>query len=95
VTVAALHRAVYDQYGLKGLKEGVADGRGGIVKGTGKYTFGANGDSNEIFVRVFGTDNPFSELFQVSLDPATHPVSATCLHHPYTPIWGVPPKSDG
>lgn len=71
-----LHRAVFDQYGMKGLKEGVADGRGGIVKGTGKYLYGANGDSSAIFVRVFGTDNPFAELFQVSkefFDPSYVP----------------------
>jgi len=61
-----LFRAIYDQHGMKGLKDGVADGRGGVVKGTGKYKFGLNGSSNDIFVRVFGTDNPFAELFQVS-----------------------------
>lgn len=77
-----LHRAVYDQYGVKGLKEGVADGRGGTVKGTGKYAYGANGDSNEIFVRFFGTDNPFAELFQVSkefFDPSYVPPQTTAV----------------
>lgn len=73
---------MFDQYGTKGLKEGVADGRGGIVKGTGKYKFGANGDSQAIFVRVFGTDNPFSELFQVSkefFDPSYVPPRTTAV----------------
>merc|ERR1711988_1482429 len=77
-----LYRAIFDQYGVKGLKEGVADGRGGIVKGTGKYKFGANGDSLAIFVRVFGTDNPFAELFQVSkefFDPSYVPPSTTAV----------------
>jgi len=71
-----LYRAIFDQHGEKGLKEGVADGRGGIIKGTGKYKFGANGDSHAIFMRVFGTDNPFAELYQVSkefFDPAYVP----------------------
>merc|ERR1711988_460813 len=77
-----LYRAIFDQYGVKGLKEGVADGRGGTVKGTGKYSFGANGDSFAIFVRVFGTDNPFAELFQVSqefFDPSYVPPRTTAL----------------
>jgi len=77
-----LYRAIYDQYGMKGLKEGVADGRGGIVKGTGKYKFGANGDSLAIFVRVFGTDNPFAELYQVSkefFDPSYVPPRTTAV----------------
>merc|ERR1712178_258655 len=71
-----LYRAIYDQNGEKGLKDGVADGRGGIVKGTGKYKFGANGDSYAIFMRIFGTSNPFAELYQVSkefFDPAYVP----------------------
>ena len=39
------------------------NGWSGVLQ-TGKYQFGANGDSSAIFVRVFGTDNPFAELFQ-------------------------------
>jgi len=77
-----LYRAIYDQYGEKGLKEGVADGRGGMVKGTGKYQFGLNGDSSAIFMRVFGTDNPFAELFQVSkefFDPAFVPPKTSAV----------------
>jgi hypothetical protein len=77
-----LHRAIFDQYGEKGFKEGVADGRGGVVKGTGKYIYGENGDSLAIFVRVFGTDNPFAELFQVSkefFDPSFVPPSTTAV----------------
>jgi len=77
-----LYRAIFDQYGVKGLKEGVADGRGGTVKGTGKYRFGANGDSLAIFQRVFGTENPFAELFQVSkefFDPSYVPPRTTAV----------------
>jgi len=77
-----LYRAIFDQYGVKGLKDGVADGRGGTVKGTGKYAYGQNGDSMAIFVRVFGTDNPFAELFQVSkdfFDPSYVPPSTTAV----------------
>jgi len=80
-----LYRAIYDQYGEKGLKDGVADGRGGTVKGTGKYHFGLNGDSNAIFMRVFGTDNPFAELFQVSkefFDPSYVPPKTTAMEVP-------------
>merc|ERR1712159_559947 len=75
-----MHRAVYDQHGSRGLTQGVADGRGGMIKGTGKYKFGQNGDSNAIFMRVFGTDNPFAELFQVSkefFDPNYVPPKTT------------------
>jgi len=77
-----LYRAIYDQYGAKGLKDGVADGRGGTVKGTGKYKFGANGTSDEIFTRVFGTANPFAELFQISnefFDPGFVPPSTAAV----------------
>jgi len=77
-----LYRAIFDQHGAKGLKDGVADGRGGIVKGTGNYKFGANGDSLAIFTRVFGTDNPFAELFQVSkefFDPSYVPPRTTAV----------------
>jgi len=37
-----LHRAIYDQYGVKGLKEGVADGRGGIVRGVSEPPLNPN-----------------------------------------------------
>lgn len=61
-----VHRVVFDTHGRRGLISGVADGRGGTVKGTGIYKYGMNGDSNSIFMRVFGTGNPFEELYQVS-----------------------------
>jgi len=50
---------------------GVPDGRGGTIKGTGIYKFGMNGDSDAIFMRVFGTGNPFAELFQVAAESIT------------------------
>jgi len=63
-----MYRAVFDQYGKRGLTSAVVDGKGGTVKGTGNYKFGMHGDSDAIFMRVFGTDNPFAELYQVSKD---------------------------
>jgi len=63
-----MYRAVFDQHGKRGLNSAVADGKGGNVKGTGNYKFGMHGDSDAIFMRVFGTDNPFAELYQVSKD---------------------------
>ena len=44
-------RAIYDQYGQHGLKEGIPDGNGGIKGGT--YTFSKN--AHEIFAAFFGT----------------------------------------
>jgi len=54
----AARRAIYDQYGERGLKEGVPDGKGG-VKG-GKYRF--NNNSAEIFTTFFGTASPFADI---------------------------------
>jgi len=51
-------RAIYDQYGEKGLKEGVPDGQGG-VKG-GKYRY--NNNAVEIFSAFFGTSSPFADI---------------------------------
>ena len=51
-------RAIYDQYGERGLKEGVPDGKGG-VKG-GKYRFSNN--AVEIFTTFFGTSSPFADI---------------------------------
>jgi DnaJ-class molecular chaperone len=50
-------RAIYDQYGEDGLKNGIPDGNGGMKGG---YSF--NNNAKEIFERFFGTDNPFSEF---------------------------------
>ena len=51
-------RAIYDQYGERGLKEGIPDGHGG-VKG-GKYRF--NNNSLDIFAAFFGSSSPFADI---------------------------------
>mmetsp|Transcript_24158 Transcript_24158/g.63799 ORF Transcript_24158/g.63799 Transcript_24158/m.63799 type:complete len:318 (-) Transcript_24158:523-1476(-) len=51
-------RAIFDQYGEAGLKNGVPDGSGG-VKG-GKYQF--NNNATEIFTTFFGTSSPFADI---------------------------------
>jgi DnaJ family protein B protein 13 len=51
-------RAIYDQYGERGLKDGIPDGKGGL-KG-GKYRFSNN--SLEIFAAFFGTSSPFADI---------------------------------
>lgn len=48
-------RAIYDQYGYEGLRDGVADGAGGM---RGGYSYKQNGQ--EIFENFFGTKNPFA-----------------------------------
>jgi len=51
-------RAIYDQYGERGLKDGIPDGQGGF-KG-GKYAFKNN--AQEIFEKFFGTSSPFADI---------------------------------
>ncbi|KAL1529984.1 hypothetical protein AB1Y20_000910 [Prymnesium parvum] len=51
-------RAIFDQYGETGLKNGIPDGQGG-VKG-GKYQF--NNNAAEIFAAFFGTSSPFADI---------------------------------
>lgn len=48
-------RAIYDQYGYEGLRDGVPDERGDCGAG---YKFQGNAD--EIFEKFFGTMNPFA-----------------------------------
>jgi len=58
-------RAIYDQYGERGLKEGMPDGKGNL-KG-GKYRF--NNNAVEIFAAFFGTQSPFADILgQVGAD---------------------------
>ena len=57
-------RAIYDQYGERGLKKGVPDGKGGL-KG-GKYEFSNN--AMEIFVAFFGTSSPFADILGATGD---------------------------
>lgn len=50
-------RAIYDQYGEEGLRNGVADGEGGTRGG-----FDASVDAAKIFESFFGTQNPFADF---------------------------------
>ncbi|KAJ3219196.1 DnaJ sub B member 13 [Dinochytrium kinnereticum] len=54
-------RAVYDQYGPDGLKNGVPQ-RDDFDGYSGGYAF--NGDPEEVFVQFFGGKNPFAETPQ-------------------------------
>jgi len=54
-------RAVYDQFGEEGLKNGVPSGGGESGAWTEGYTF--HGDAQKVFRDFFGGDNPFSEFF--------------------------------
>ena len=51
-------RAIYDQYGERGLKEGIPDGQGGITGG--KYRYGNN--ALDLFAQFFGTSSPFADI---------------------------------
>lgn len=51
-------RAIFDQYGAQGLKQGIPDGNGGVKGGT--YVFGNN--ALEIFRSFFGTATPFADI---------------------------------
>jgi DnaJ-class molecular chaperone len=59
--IIANRRAVYDQYGALGLKNGIParDGYDGFA---GKYAF--HGDAQAVFTNFFGGDNPFADYFQ-------------------------------
>jgi len=58
----AQRRALYDQFGEEGLKNGVpTTEEGGYTKG---YVF--HGDPERVFKEFFGGDNPFLELYEVS-----------------------------
>jgi len=52
-------RAIFDQYGERGLKDGVPDGQGGLKGGIYRYAM----NSTEIFTAFFGTSSPFADLF--------------------------------
>merc|ERR1711988_672068 len=51
-------RAIYDQYGERGLKEGVPDGKGNLTGGKYRY----NDNAMEIFASFFGTSSPFADI---------------------------------
>jgi DnaJ-class molecular chaperone len=50
------NRAVYDQFGYEGLKDGVPDEKGNASG----YQYGNNG--GDIFTKFFGTENPFADF---------------------------------
>ncbi|KAK7478916.1 hypothetical protein BaRGS_00029897 [Batillaria attramentaria] len=54
-------RAVYDQFGEEGLKNGVPSGSGETGAWTQGYTF--HGDPDKVFRDFFGGDNPFQEFY--------------------------------
>ena len=54
---AARKRAVYDQFGEEGLKNGVPAGSGESGAWTNGYTF--HGNPEKVFRDFFGGDNPF------------------------------------
>lgn len=58
VLVHPARKAIYDQYGAQGLKQGIPDGMGGVKGGT--YRFGNN--SLEIFAAFFGSSSPFADI---------------------------------
>ena len=54
---SARKRAVYDQFGEEGLKNGVPSGSGESGAWTQGYTF--HGNPDKVFRDFFGGDNPF------------------------------------
>lgn len=54
-------RAVYDQFGEEGLKNGVPSGSVETGAWTKGYTF--HGDAEKVFRDFFGGDNPFQEFY--------------------------------
>lgn len=51
-------RAIFDQYGEQGLKDGIPDGHGGVKGGTYRFS----GNALEIFQAFFGTASPFADI---------------------------------
>ena len=56
-------RALFDQFGEEGLKNGLPKKMGGWSEG---YTF--HGDAKRVFRDFFGTDNPFADFQVFHLD---------------------------
>jgi DnaJ family protein B protein 13 len=55
--ITARKRAVYDQFGEEGLKNGVPSGQVETGAWTQGYTF--HGNADKVFRDFFGGDNPF------------------------------------
>ena len=62
---SARKRAVYDQFGEEGLKNGVPQGSGETGAWTQGYTF--HGNSEKVFRDFFGGDNPFQGMLHYHL----------------------------
>lgn len=77
VSLAAEKRALFDQYGERGLKQGVPNGKGGRAGGVGGgYSFTANPE--ELFADHFGTSSPFADFFATSAaQPLFHTLKQT------------------
>ena len=58
--VTAKKKAVYDQFGEEGLKNGVPQSQETGDAWTGGYTF--HGDADKVFREFFGGDNPFQGM---------------------------------
>jgi DnaJ family protein B protein 13 len=54
-------KAVFDQFGEEGLKQGVPEGTEHTEAWTKGYTF--HGDAHKVFTEFFGGTNPFSEWY--------------------------------
>lgn len=59
----AKRRAIYDQFGLVGLKKGVPVGKLDWDDG---YTY--HGQAEKTFYEFFGNDNPFAEIFEYAAE---------------------------
>eukprot|EP00730_Choanoeca_flexa_P016219 TRINITY_DN7625_c0_g1_i3.p1 TRINITY_DN7625_c0_g1~~TRINITY_DN7625_c0_g1_i3.p1 ORF type:complete len:315 (+),score=52.83 TRINITY_DN7625_c0_g1_i3:82-1026(+) len=75
-------RAVYDQFGEEGLRDGAPRGYDGFTE---PYTF--HGDSSKVFREFFGTDNPYQDLFapQDEFGFGPKPTLAQKLHRKQDP----------
>ncbi|KAL2919315.1 hypothetical protein HK105_200958 [Polyrhizophydium stewartii] len=62
----ARRKAVYDQYGLEGLRKGVPS-KYNFEGYEGGYEF--HGNADEIFNQFFGGKNPFSDFFSIHAEP--------------------------
>jgi len=91
VLVHPARRAIFDQYGVQGLKQGIPDGTGGI-KG-GSYRFGNN--AAEIFKHFFGTASPFADIMgAMGEEPPPFYGELTGMVLPVVPV-KPPPEARG
>ena len=79
--ITARKRAVYDQFGEEGLKNGVPVGSGESGAWTQGYTF--HGDAHKVFREFFGGDNPFRGEFSFRHN-LIHKNYATCVSAEFT-----------